>query len=122
MLGLRPSSAIASKAMQLKVTSPVPSSCVRRSATYSAWPKGLVRNSMKKMVKVTLGGMLATSTVTVSSRLPPGRPPLIVTTPLAWGKALARPEGTSPNWKILMPRVPGTGAGRRACGCSAAGR
>src|SRR5205085_4700804 len=72
--------------------------------------------------KVTLGGMLATSTVTVSSRLPPGRPPLIVTTPLAWGKALARPEGTSPNWKILMPRVPGTGAGRRACGCSAAGR
>ena len=50
MLGLRPSSAIASKAMQLKVTSPVPSSCVRRSATYSAWPKGLVRNSMKKIL------------------------------------------------------------------------
>src|SRR5713226_4065124 len=92
----------ATRVIAWKVTSPLPLSRVCRSATYSACPKGLLASSMKKMVKVVSGGMLETSTVTVSKRLTAGLPCTIVTTPVALGKTFFRPLGKSGNWMMTL--------------------
>src|SRR5438105_12814540 len=55
---------------------------------------------MRKTVKVVSGGMLETSTVTVSKRLTSGLPWTIVTTPLAFGNSAFTPEGNSGNCTI----------------------